>query len=162
MKPNEILQVNIEEKLAVFFQGYITCFKDYDIDNLKKYYQLPCTLSTPDKLILVQSTEAFMQEFSEIFMQLKNANTNDFNFSQITYTEVNNALTVVGGQWTFINDQQEVFAAFFACYHILAENNSFKIVNVMSHEVENSVTFAEKLTLSEEQNNPLNLNKSNQ
>lgn len=140
----------MNNKLQSFIQGYLECFKHYDIKTLQKYYCLPCTLSTPDKLVLVTTNEKFEQEFLQIFTQLKQANTVEFRFSNISYTKVNNEFITLGGHWVFINDQQETFAEFFACYHLLKENDNIKIVNVISHEVENTVTFTEKLVLEQE------------
>lgn len=136
--------------LQSFIQGYLKCFKHYDIKALQNFYHLPCTLSTPDKLVQVTTNEKFEQEFLQIFTQLKQANTAQFRFSNISYTKVSNTFITLGGHWIFINDQQETFAEFFACYHLLKENDNIKIVNVISHEVENTVTFAEELVLEQE------------
>ncbi|XQW86518.1 hypothetical protein ACOYR1_07295 [Thalassotalea piscium] len=135
----------LKQRLQRFCQGYVQCFKHYDIKTLQNYYQIPCTLSMPDNLILVSSEKIFEQEFLQIYTQLKDAGTTDFSFSDISYTQVNESLTLLGGKWRFFNSEQEIFAEFFACYHLFQEENKIIIVNVMSHEVDHSVTFTEKL-----------------
>ncbi|GHF01596.1 ketosteroid isomerase family protein [Thalassotalea profundi] len=140
----------MKQQLKSFIQNYISCFTQYDVKTLQNFYQLPCTLSTPDKLVLITSSEEFEEEFRQIFTQLKEANTAKFSFKDISFTQVNEAIIMLGGHWTFKDTKQDIFADFFACYHLVKENNKLNIVNVMSHEVENTVTFDEQLVLVQE------------
>lgn len=140
-----------KHKLQAFLQGYIQCFREYDLNALKTYYQLPCTLSTPEKLVLVTTDTEFEQEFSQIFTQLQEANTTALSFTDVSYTKITDAVATLGGQWRFICDQKTVFAEFFACYQLIEQNNKITIVNVMSHEIDNRVTFSHALALTPEQ-----------
>ena len=140
----------MKHQLKQFIQRYIACFAEYDLTTLQRFYQLPCTLSTPDKLVLVASTNDFEEEFSQIFAQLKEAQTAAFSFNEISFTQVSDSMIILGGHWRFKNAAQEPFAEFFACYHLIKKNDKLTIVNVMSHQVENAITFAEKLVLEQE------------
>jgi hypothetical protein len=47
--------------------------------------------------------------------------------------------------WDFIDGQGQVFADFTAFYHVVDINDTLKIINVISHELESSLTLAKPL-----------------
>ena len=133
-----------KQQLSNFINQYTHCFKTYDLNALKNHYKLGCTLSTPDKLVLIETETDFACEFEQIFTQLKAANTANFLFSNISYTRLNTSTIVLGGTWVFSNNLKEAFAEFYACYHLIKENEKIKIISVVSHDISNAIVFAEK------------------
>ena len=47
--------------------------------------------------------------------------------------------------WDFIDGQGQVFADFTAIYHVLNDEGTLKIMNVISHELDSSLTLPEPL-----------------
>ena len=65
----------LTDKIETLFNQYINAFSAYDIEQVRACYHLPCTLHTPDKVVLIENDADFDQEFSSIFNGLKAANT---------------------------------------------------------------------------------------
>ncbi len=133
-------------KLQQLFKQYQNAFLQYDLDKLSSCYHLPCTLNTPDKIVLLSSQADCQQEFGAIFTQLKEASTSDIIAQQATFQQVSEQLYLVCIDWGFIDGQGQVFADFAAIYHVLNTGDTLKIVNVVSHELESSLTLTESLS----------------
>lgn len=133
-------------KLQQLFKQYKNAFLQYDLDGVSSCYHLPCTLNTPDKIVLLSSQADCQQEFGAIFTQLKEASTSDIIAQQATFQQVSEQLYLVCIDWHFIDGQGQVFADFAAIYHVLNTGGTLKIVNVVSHELESSLTLTESLS----------------
>ena len=139
----------LKQNLEKLFEQYLNAFEEYNLDNACACYHLPCTLNTPDKIVLVTDIEQCKQEFSDIFEQLQQANTDKIVARNASYTKINANLLLACVDWDFIDDKEQVFADFSAFYHISvtyadsAEETiqELKIINVVSHELSNSISL---------------------
>ena len=132
--------------LQQLFKDYQNAFLHYDIDRVSVCYHLPCTLNTPDKIVLLSKQSDCEEEFGTIFSQLKEANTSNIIAKKASFEQVSKQLYLVCIDWDFIDGQGQVFADFTAIYHVLDNEETFKIVNVISHELDNSLLLAEPLS----------------
>ncbi|AAZ24083.1 MULTISPECIES: hypothetical protein [Colwellia] len=137
--------MRIDIKLQDLFKRYQSAFIDYDIDEVSRCYHLPCTLNTPDKIILLSSPSDCLQEFGTIFTQLREAKTSDIIAKKASFEQVSEQLYLVCIDWDFIDGQGQVFADFTAIYHVLDSEGALKIVNVISHELDSSLSLTEPL-----------------
>jgi hypothetical protein len=139
----------LKQKLEALFEHYLTAFENYDLESVCACYHLPCTLNTPDKIVLVNDIEHCKQEFNDIFEQLQQAKTDKIVARQASYMKLNKNLILACVDWYFIDDKEQVFADFSAFYHIgvtyadSAEETiqELKIINVVSHELSNSISL---------------------
>jgi len=136
----------IKIKLQQLFKHYQNAFLHYDIDAVSSCYHLPCTLNTPDKLVLLSSPSDCQQEFGAIFTQLKEANIRDILAKKASFEQMGEQLYLVCIDWDFIDGQGQAFADFTAIYHVLDTGDALKIVNVVSHELESSLTLSVSLS----------------
>ncbi|ALO35324.1 hypothetical protein CMT41_11780 [Colwellia sp. MT41] len=138
--------MQISSRLQQLFKRYQNAFLHCDIEGVSGCYHLPCTLNTPDKIVLLASQADCQQEFSTIFTQLKDACTSNIIAKQASFMQVSKQLYLVCIDWDFIDGQGQVFADFTAIYHVLDHEGTLKIVNVVSHELDSSLTLAEPLS----------------
>ena len=141
--------VMLTNKIEHLFNHYLSAFKAYNIDGVSACYHLPCTLSTPDKIVLLTTEEQCQQEFIDIFTQLKANDTANIVAKKASYQKITENLMLACIDWDFIDDNQNVFADFCAYYHLVEVNQTVKIVNVVSHELSNSLTLANQFELAQ-------------
>jgi hypothetical protein len=145
-------EVNVStQQIETLFDHYLAAFSNYDLDAVVACYHLPCTLHTPDKIVLVNNIDDCRQEFNGIFTQLKQANTAKITAEKASYMAINDNLLLACVDWTFIDEQGQIFADFCAYYHISILNNTeqkLAIVNVVSHELTNSLSLANVFSIS--------------
>ncbi|MFT5758604.1 MAG: hypothetical protein ACI9LM_003350 [Alteromonadaceae bacterium] len=138
----------INQQLENLFQKYISAFKRYDLAAVQQYYQLPCTLHTPDKIAYLENDTHFKQEFDDVFTVLGHANTQNIIATKASYNlSVGDALDVCI-DWAFVDDKNEVFSDFCAFYHLVKVEQQYKIINVVSHDLSNSVTLRFDLVIT--------------
>jgi len=132
------------QQIEALFERYLMAFKAYDLDGVVACYNLPCTLHTPDKIVLVNSIDNCKQEFNDIFTQLKQGNTAKIIARRASYLSITDNLSLACVDWDFINEQGEVFADFCAYYHMVEseDKQKLKIINVVSHELSNSLSLS--------------------
>lgn len=135
-------------RLQQLFKYYQQAFLNYQLSEVSSCYHLPCTLNTPDKVVLLLNQDDCKQEFNAIFTQLKAANTGDIIAQKASFQLVSEQVCLVCIEWDFIDDQGSVFADFVALYHVLDIDGALKIINVVSHELNNSLSLEHKLTLT--------------
>ena len=135
-------------QLKQFYQDYIQAFATASIPAVTKCYQLPCVLSTPDKVILLNNVDAFEQEFSAIFSLLAEHKITAFKASNGSYQEVNDTLTIVKLDWRFYDDANNLFSEFSAIYHLSYVQEVFRIINVISHDSCQIADLTHALSLS--------------
>ncbi len=133
-------------KLQQLFKQYQYSFINYELDGVSSCYHLPCTLNTPDKIVLLSSQADCLEEFSTIFIQLKEANTSNIIAKKASFEQISKQLYLVCIDWGFIDGQGQTFADFAAIYHVLDTDGVLKIINVVSHELESSLTLTEPLS----------------
>lgn len=139
------------QQIETLFDHYLTAFRSYDLDGVVACHHLPCTLHTPDKIVLVNSIDDCRQEFNDIFTQLKQANTAKIVAQKASYMSINKDLVLACVEWDFIDEQGQVFSDFCAYYHVSVlngANQTLAIVNVVSHELSNSLSLANVFSIS--------------
>lgn len=132
-------------KLQTLFKRYQQAFLSYDIDALSCCYHLPCTLNTPDKVVLLASQSDCHKEFTTIFTQLKQAKISEIVVKKACFEKISQQVYLVCIDWDFIDEQGVVFADFTAIYHVLYDDSTVKIINVISHELDSSLMLTEPL-----------------
>jgi len=141
----------IAQQIETLFNKYLAAFKTYDLDSVIACHHLPCTLHTPDKIVLINSIDDCRQEFNDIFTQLKQANTAKIVAQKASYMAINTGLLLVCIEWEFIDEQDQVFTDFCAYYHVSVVNSTkqeLAIVNVVSHELVNALSLANAFSVS--------------
>ena len=133
-------------KLQQLFKSYQNAFLQYDLEGVSVCYHLPCTLNTPDKIVLLSKQSDCEEEFGTIFSQLKEAKTSNIIAKKASFEQVSKQLYLVCIDWDFIDEQGQVFADFTAIYHVLNNEGTLKIINVISHELDSSLTLTESLS----------------
>ena len=139
------------QQLETLFNNYIKAFSSYDLDAVIACHHFPCTLHTPDKIVLINTIDDCKQEFNDIFTQLKQANTTKIIARMASYLPIKDGLLLVCIDWDFIDNQGQVFTDFCAYYHISTLNNDeqkLSIVNVVSHELSNSLSLENALSIN--------------
>lgn len=139
----------LTQNIETLFNRYLAAFKSYDLEKVKACYHFPCTLNTPDKILLLINEHEIAAEFNNIFIQLQAANTTNIIPKKASYTQLHDNLVLVCIDWDFIDDKQEIFADFSAIYHLLIIEEDIKIFNVVSHELTNSLVLATPFELEE-------------
>ena len=94
--------------------------------------------------MVLTTVEECEHELSRIFTQLKEANTCKVTVRKASYLPVTADLSLVCVDWNFVDTQGEAFADFCAYYHIMGSKGTkpeFKIINVVSHELSNSLSL---------------------
>ncbi|KGJ90842.1 hypothetical protein [Colwellia psychrerythraea] len=137
--------MQIGTELQALFKRYQHAFIHYDLNEVSRCYHLPCTLNTPDKIVLLTNSSDCLQEFGTILTQLKEANTSDIIAKKSSFEQISKQLYLVCIDWDFIDGQGQVFADFTAIYHVINDEGTLKIINVISHELDSSLTLAEPL-----------------
>lgn len=137
----------LEQALIKLFKDYISAFEQCNLIAARACYQLPCTLHTPDKIAYLSNVEEFNKEFEEIFTVLKHANTKKIIPTTASYNLAANSSIDICIDWAFIDNNNEVFADFTAFFHVIKIAEHFKIANVVSHDLTNSVELALPLQL---------------
>ncbi|TPH14633.1 ketosteroid isomerase family protein [Litorilituus lipolyticus] len=138
----------IENTLQQLFQQYLSAFRVYDLAGVTDCYHIPCTLNTPDNLVLIDSEEKCQQEFLAIFEQLKQANTQKIVAQKVSYQAMTPSVSLVCIDWVFFDNNEQIFADFSAVYHVESVGSSHKIINVASHDLTHSLNLAHSFTLS--------------
>jgi hypothetical protein len=142
----------LKEALENLFTHYLKSFRDYNLQGVCHCYAIPCTLNTPERILLIEDFNACEKEFSAIFEQLKQEKTKDIVVQQSSFMVLSKSLLLVSIDWDFINQSEDVFASFCAFYHIALEmkdkNIQLKIVNVASHQSENSLLLKNEFLIS--------------
>jgi hypothetical protein len=129
------------KKVVSLFKGYLDAFKTYDLGKVASCYHLPCTLHTPDKVALLKDSKSCLKEFSDIFEQLQQAKTSDIIARKASYSLITENLLFVSVDWEFIDGQGDIFADFCAIYHLVLIGDELKIINVVSHDLSNSLSL---------------------
>lgn len=140
----------ISSSLAQLYRHYIESFSRLDISAVKQCYVLPCTLSTPDKVVLLDNEETFEKEFSDIFNVLKQEDINGFKTSNASFSQINENLVVVSIDWQFLQGANNLFTEFTAIYHLTKLNDEFKIANVISQDISQAISLEYSLTINVE------------
>ena len=136
------------KQIETLFEHYLVAFSHCDLDAVVACYHIPCTLHTPDNMVLVKNIDDCRQALNEIFIQLKQANTTKIVARNASYMSINDNLLLACVDWDFIDDQGQVFADFCAVYHITLLENEWKIINVVSHELSNSINLTNTFVLN--------------
>ncbi|MFD2166421.1 hypothetical protein ACFSJY_09080 [Thalassotalea euphylliae] len=141
----------MQTELAVLFSQYIKAFAQCSMAGVKSCYQIPCVMSTPEKLLLLNNEKSFEQEFEQIFSMVRSAKLTAFKVSAASFEEINENTALVAIDWEFIDSTNNVFAQFTAIYHLTNSPSGFKIFNVISHDVPQGNSLNNPLKITMEQ-----------
>tara|TARA_R110000744_G_scaffold12317_7_gene36669 strand:- start:3812 stop:4276 length:465 start_codon:yes stop_codon:yes gene_type:complete len=123
------------------FQRYIKAFHQKNMADTQACYQLPCTLHTPDRVVLIESDTVFKREFIDIFTVLSHAETKRFVALKASFSVLSENLVLACIDWQFIGPKDEVFTDFSAFYHLALNDGQWLIFNVVSQELSQSVAL---------------------
>ena len=128
-------------KLAIekLFQRYLEAFHQQNMADTRKCYQLPCTLHTPDKVVLIENDKVFEQEFLDIFTVLSHAKIARFVALKASFSVLSDNLMLACIDWQFIDSDDTVFTDFSAFYHLALNDGQWQIFNVVSQELSQSI-----------------------
>lgn len=140
-----------EQQLKLHFLNYIQAFAQQSIEQVSQCYQLPCVLSTPEKVVVLANEQSLSKEFNGIFSMLKENAIAAFKANNASYENIDENLVLVKIDWQFFDNANNLFTEFSAIYHLSYQENQFKIVNVISHDMCDLSSLANPLTLNEEQ-----------
>lgn len=121
------------------FQRYLTAFHQQNMADTRKCYQLPCTLHTPDKVVLIDSDKSFEREFIDIFTVLSHAKITRFVALKASFSVLSEKLILACVDWQFIDSEETVFTDFTAFYHLALNGGQWQIFNVVSQELSQSI-----------------------
>ncbi|WP_085296808.1 hypothetical protein [Cognaticolwellia mytili] len=139
---------SIQQELEQLFQRYLKAFHQQNMVQTQQCYQLPCTLHTPDKVVLIEDDSAFEREFLDIFTVLSHADITQFVALKASFSELSENLLLACVDWQFIGPNDEVFTDFSAFYHIAFNDGQWKIFNVVSQELSQSVQLNTPFNIS--------------
>lgn len=132
----------IRNKLEQLFQHYLIAFEQQNLTKAQQCYQLPCTLHTPDQVVLVANNADFEKAFLAIFSLLNQANVKRFTALSASFSELDNNIVLACVDWQFLDENNEVFTDFCAFYHLSFSKGQWRIFNVVSQELSQSVSLA--------------------
>ena len=132
----------LKQQIERLFSAYLAAFNKANIGAMRNCYALPCTLSTPDELKLIDNDSGFEQAFIDIFQQLQSAQVTKIKASKASFTELNNSLVSAVVDWQFYNNNQQLFTEFTALYQIAKIDGCWAIINVVSHDIGQSVKLS--------------------
>lgn len=135
----------VTTQLIQLFNTYRQAFQNYDLSSMITCYSLPCALHTPDQLAYITNLAEFEHVFIDIFTVLKQGGMQTIRANKASYAQIDEHFYNVCIDWDFIDGKGQIFADFSAFYHITWQNEQFKIVNVISHDLSNSVTLTHNL-----------------
>lgn len=128
-----------KKTIKQLFQRYLVAFHQQNMVDTQLCYQLPCTLHTPDKVVLIASDRVFEEEFSAIFSVLRDAKIKRFVALKASFSKLNENLVLACVDWQFIASKDEVFTDFSAFYHLTLSEGQWRIFNVVSQELSQSI-----------------------
>ena len=140
----------LNKTLGKFFRDYSAALANYSIDDLAKFYHTPCLLSSPDNLVLLNTAQAFKQNFSATLASLSAANVCAFKALDTCYQIINPSLILVNIIWQFFDHKQFLFTEFSATYQLVNQNDKWQIVQVISQDIEQALALENPFTLQEE------------
>ncbi len=117
---------------------------------VRSCYLLPCTLSTPDKVVLLNDEMSFKNEFLQIFSLLKSENISAFKVSNASFDEIAENLVVAAIDWQFLDQANNLFTEFTAIYHLTKVAKNFKIINIISQDISQSIELSQSLSIDQE------------
>ena len=127
------------QAIEELFQHYIVAFQQQNMSAIQQCYQLPCTLHTPDKVVLITNDKAFEKEFLDIFTILSHAKISQFLPLKSSFSKLKDDVILACVDWQFIGPNEEVFTDFSAFYHLVLTKGQWHIFNVVSQELSQSI-----------------------
>ena len=140
-----------QTELNKLFSQYISAFSATDIEKVRSCYQLPCILSTPEKVLVINSEEDFEREFTQIFFMLRSNNISGFKASNASFEQVDDNIYLAHLDWQFFDDANNLFTEFAAIYHLSYQNQAYRIISVISHDIGQSPSFTHSMSIFQEE-----------
>jgi len=149
---NNLNQVTISNtnNITQLFSAYVDAFENFDIESALACYQIPCSLSMPDELKILQDKSELTNEFDDIFTQLKGLGFSRVIAHQASYQAINSDLILAIVHWQFFDQQGQMFTDFTALYHLIRDEESLRITNVISHQATEYTSLSHNLEITRE------------
>ena len=138
----------LEKSLSGFYLQYIEAFAKLSIEQVQMCYQLPSTLSTPEKVVLLANENVFAQEFTKIFDMIAQEKVTGFKTSNASFDIISDNLLLVAMDWRFYTQANNLFTEFTAIYHLTIIDGNYKIINVMSQDTSQAITLTNAFTIT--------------
>jgi hypothetical protein len=135
-------------KIEALFNKFQEGFNHFDLVKVIDCYHVPCTLNTPDKMSLINTTGELENEVDGIFAQLVNEHFVSFQLTNTSFMRLTDELIFVNMDWKFIDKHDQVFSEFSAFYHLTIKDKKLKIINVTSHQISNGKSLGIPFFLS--------------
>lgn len=135
-----------QQKLISVFNKLSRSLASYDLNLVRECYHLPCTLSTPDNVMLLNNEDDFNQAYQAIFQQLKDANLSSFKMLNSSFQLITEELLLVNVDWQFFSEDEQLITDFTAIYHMIFANEQYQIMNVVSQDMSQSLVLNQALT----------------
>ena len=133
--------------LSVFFQHYVSAFTAQHTETLVNCYQIPCTLSSPDNVVLISTEKQLIETLVDANSQINQANIAGVKLLDSSYQSLSDDLFLVNIGWQLLTQDNQVYTEFCAIYYVAVINNKLKIININSQELSQSLNLANTLTL---------------
>lgn len=137
----------MKEQLNTLFKQYIHVFFQYDVAAVKTFYQTPCTLSTPDKLVVL-THDNIDEELITIFEQLTLSKLGAVKALNSSYDVITDNVVVVNIDWQLFTENETLLTEFCAIYHLIDVNGKLKIINISSQEFNQGLCLTHPFSLT--------------
>lgn len=134
-----------QQQLIELFQTLAQSLADGELSKARHCYHLPCTLSTPDNVMLLTTEAEFSEAYQAIFEQLKDQQLSGFKMLNSTYQKVTETVFLVNIDWQFFSEDEQLITEFAAIYHVSVIDKQVKIINAVSQDISQSLALSQSL-----------------
>ena len=134
-----------QQQLIELFQMLAQSLADSELSKARRCYHLPCTLSTPDNVMLLTTETEFSEVYQAIFEQLKDQQLSGFKMLNSTYQKLTETVFLVNIDWQFFSDDEQLITEFAAIYHVSVIDKQVKIINAVSQDISQSLALSQSL-----------------
>ncbi|WP_448246413.1 hypothetical protein [Thalassotalea agariperforans] len=136
---------SVTAQLLELFQTLAQSLAQSDLAKARNCYHLPCTLSTPDHVMLLTTEAEFSDAYQAIFTQLKDQQFSAFKMLNSTYQKLTQTVFLVNIDWQFFSDDEQLITEFAAIYHVSVIDQQVKIINAVSQDISQSLALSQSL-----------------
>jgi hypothetical protein len=135
--------------LSQFFSSYLTGFIKQQVQLVASCYQVPCIMTTPDEMNILDSHQALVNKFNQIFSQLDALQVDSYQIRHASVQRLEKSQVLVLISWQLFAQTQPVTE--FSVYYTVEQpsdrrNSAFVIRNVISHHLENTIELVHDFT----------------
>ena len=131
----------LKDSINQLFDLYQAAFEAFDLKGVRKYYELPCQLTTPGRIITLNNDLEFKQEFSRLFDAIRDTSFIRAISDRKTYSQLNQKHLLISMNWSFLDNKENILAKFSALYSLMNINDEWKITSVVSYDFDKLVVL---------------------